>query len=166
MINDIFKYAGQDSKFADFGKKISAVFEHIVDRKSREVFCNSLLYGLTKDLRFVRDNVLLTEQGQKIYKKLKQDNQPLVIFGAGARGKMLLNMFPELNWQGFADNNIRGEYKNLSIVSLADALELWRDALHIISILRGYDSIEEKYGGGTVYHSRKTKSTVGRKAIY
>lgn len=143
MIQDIFKYRSTDKpKFGS--EEIQNIIEHIADDESKAVFSNCFMYSVSKELFYIRKNIMMTRIGQDFYKRIKEVDGPIVIFGSGKRGKRLMNLFPEIRWSGFVDNDQSGTYRGYLVTDLKDAKSRWSNAIYVISVLNEHENIEKE----------------------
>ncbi len=98
---------GEEKRLLFTCDDIKRIYTHMEDDRSREIFTNRLLYSQTGDYKYIRNIVLETSVGKKISDLLEG---PLYVYGAGRRGKNLIETFPDKDWRGFIDKNKGGEY--------------------------------------------------------
>ena len=93
----IFPYESE-TDIQNYWSEIQNVYSHIVDEKSKKIYTCRLLLSLTGDVRYVRELVLCTEEGQNLEEYLGKQ-KTIYIYGAGIRGKRLIHMFPNMRWK-------------------------------------------------------------------
>ena len=98
---------GEEKKLFFTCENTKEIYNHMEDAISKEIFANRLLYSQTGDYQYIRNIVLGTPVGKQLCDLLEG---PLYIYGAGRRGKSLLETFPDKDWRGFIDKNKCGEY--------------------------------------------------------
>lgn len=118
-------------------KDIRHINEKIMNEYSRNIFENRLLYSLTGNYEHIRRIVLGTEAGKKMNRLLYK---PSYIYGAGKRGKLLVETFGNKQWQGFIDVNKNGNYEGYPVYRWDD-FTYQGDASVVISNKYGYDEI-------------------------
>lgn len=121
-------------------KDIMRIYESITDEYSRTIFGNRLLYSLTGDYRYICRIVLETKAGKQLERLLQG---LLYIYGAGKRGKLLVDIFGDKQWQGFIDANKGGEYEGYPVYRLND-FQYKEDSVIIISNKYEYDAIKNE----------------------
>lgn len=142
MISDIFKYKSK-MRHDVTQQELQKIQNNICDEKSKDIYSNCLLYSVLKDTYYIKNLILSTTEGKRLYKVLIEAQGPVIIFGAGLRGKRLANIFEDISWAGFVDNNCKDkEYRGIPIVKLSVAQEKWKDALYVISPLFNCDDIK------------------------
>ena len=119
-------------------KDIRHINEKIMNEYSRNIFENRLLYSLTGNYEHIRRIVLGTEAGKKMNRLLYK---PSYIYGAGKRGKLLVETFGNKQWQGFIDVNKNGNYEGYPVYRWDD-FTYQGDASVVISNKYGYDEID------------------------
>ena len=68
-----------------------------------------------------------------MYNVISNSNYPIYIYGAGIRGKRLLELFPEHNWGGFVDMNpLSDNYNNVDIINCEQFIERYKFGTTII----------------------------------
>lgn len=129
----------QDSNEFVSIEDIKNIFEKIEDDGSRYIFENRLMYSLTGDYGYIRKIVLYTETGRRLNRLLKGK---LYIYGAGKRGKSLVEIFCDKQWKGFIDTNREGICEGYRICRLHDFVYKAGTGV-VISNKNGYDEIKE-----------------------
>ena len=112
-----FQYCCDGYSYQDYAEKIKAIYTRIKDATSKEIFLNRLLYSLTDNPQFMRKLLMNTKIGKRLNQTLDKA-ECLYIYGAGKRGKRLVDLFPEKNWKGYYDRKQKGIYKGLKIEAL------------------------------------------------
>lgn len=107
----------EKSDFIEICDQIRRIIDHIDDKLSRDIFVNRLLYSVTLDMKYIRNIVNMTDVGAKFEQLLDKASakKPILIYGAGKRGKKLIDIFSEKNWAGFIDMYKYGEWRNFPI---------------------------------------------------
>lgn len=144
MIEDVFKYQSTiQYNFTEL--ELQKIQNHICNEHSKYVYSNCLLYSITKDLYYIKNLVLTTDEGKRVFQKLREIEKPILIFGAGKRGKQLVDIFEDIPWEGFVDNIVwDSEYQGIPIVTFNEARKKWPDAFYVVSPLFGYAEIEKQ----------------------
>lgn len=93
---------------------VKRIYWKIGDSYSRNIFENRLMYSLTGDYRYI-GNILSSSETGKDIRKMLENFETIYIYGAGIRGKLLVDMFGNINWKGFIDSNKNGFYMNYPI---------------------------------------------------
>ena len=122
------------------------IYSRLQDDISRMIYSNRMLYNLTKDKQFLFRVISQYEPMRKLGDFLEANkDRTAVIFGAGDLGKLILDVYPNIPWCGFIDNNKAGmEYKGSTILSLDEFIGSGEDAVIIISPLAPYIEIEKQ----------------------
>ncbi len=115
------------------------IYEKIEDEDSRYIFENRLMYSLTGDYEYIRRIIMNTAAGKMTDKLLKGK---LYIYGAGKRGKTLLENFPDKEWQGFIDANREGMYEGYPVNRLCDFQYVAGTSI-VISNKSGHEEIKD-----------------------
>jgi FkbM family methyltransferase len=92
---------------------------------------------LTGDYRYINEMVIFSRIGNDLNKSL---SGYIYIYGAGKRGKSLIDMFPDKNWKGFIDSKKEGKYRGYSIIPLKKFV-YEEDSKILISNKEKYDEI-------------------------
>lgn len=114
-------------------------YSKILDEKSKEIYRNRLMITFTGDIGYVRKLVMLTEAGNRFFDFLNGQKN-LYVYGAGIRGRRLVQMFPEIKWKGFIDKYKTGICDGLRICCLAEMKN--NDVVVLISNLTGCEEIK------------------------
>lgn len=128
-----------DSKETVCAEEIGRIYEKIEDDVSRHIFENRLLYSLTGDYGYIGKIVSHTEPGRQMEELLQGE---VYIYGAGRRGKLLVETFGDKHWQGFIDADREGFYMGYPVCKMRDFIYR-KDTRIIISNRYGYDEIRE-----------------------
>ena len=140
MPDPIFTYKGV-SAYASILDDMQSIYDRCVDATSKQLFMNRLMYSITGEWSYIR-NVVDLYSGATSFVKDLQEYQRVYIYGAGVRGKRLLNMYSEINWVGFIDKNKTGCIDGLKIFNPDDDQVI--NSTDAIVISNGYDELEIK----------------------
>lgn len=117
-----------------FQKNIKSIYNRLGDDLSKEIFTYRLLYSLTGNIEYVLHIVRMTEEGDQIYSRLKEEKKRKVIFGAGIWGKNIINAYQDMKFGCFIDNKAFGTYYcGLPVISFEEYLKKYRNELVVIS---------------------------------
>ena len=137
-----FVYTDEESNLSETIMKADHVYNRIADEISKKIYINRLLYSMTLDLQYIRNIVTSTQTGRQFEHRLTElSSGPILIYGAGKRGKQLVELFPNMNWKGYIDKKQRGRIGNLEVKACEDYVGL-EDSTIIISNQSGYREIE------------------------
>lgn len=120
---------------------IKRIYWKIGDSYSRNIFKNRLMYSFTGDYTYIGKIVGNTGTVKSIGKILK-GFESIYIYGAGIRGKLLVEIFSEINWKGFIDLNEKGFYMNYPIYHIND-FEYQQGEVILISNAVNSDKIQQ-----------------------
>lgn len=148
MIKDNEEY------FGDLKKIVSLINSRFKDDVSKQIFMNRLMFSSTGDYTYIKNVVLTTESGKKIYSAMKNCNTPIGIFGAGRIGKKIIKMYRDITFACFIDNNKRGEYEGLPVFSLNEFAKEYPQGTIVISMRDGYSEVEEQIKQRGIPNSR------------
>lgn len=124
---------------------IKSIYDKIIDEESRFIFANRFMYSMTGDMSYIRNVVRTVHVGGGIVRRLCKNDKPIGIFGAGAMGCHVTEVF-----QGaacivcFIDNNKRGEEYGLPIITLEEFLIQYPDGIIVIATTRFEKEIEKQ----------------------
>lgn len=144
--NFFFPY--EDNYFDDHNykyliDKLKVINEKMLDKESKNIFTNRIMYSLTEDYSYIYNIVVNTEQGEKLNAKLESAHgNAIYIFGAGIRGGRIAQIFSDIPWRGFVDQRKTGSYVDLPIIKLED-LQSPGEAYLLISNQFGVEEIKE-----------------------
>lgn len=152
--NISFLYEEADAGLQISESEIRKIYSRVEDEVSRRIFKNRLLFSLTDEHVYMKNVISSTEIGKRFLNDVEEkDNKNLYIYGAGTRGKRLIEMLPDKNWCGFIDSQCGGTYKGLPIISLDD-FSYSPDTVIVVSNYKGYENIikllQEKYFGSDI----------------
>ena len=137
-----FQYNENDEKTDIlWGKRIKEIYQKLQDDVSKEIFTNRLMYSLSDNPQFMRNVILATESGRKFYEVLRESKN-VYIYGAGIRGRRLVDCFPEIDWKGYIDRDKENKQGILSIIKLSQ-LEHCSDITIVVSLYSGYQEVRE-----------------------
>lgn len=128
-----------DKKERVSSEEIKSIYEKMEDEESRRIFENRLMYSFTGDYEYIRRIVLNTSIGKKTDELLQGR---IYIYGAGKRGRTLIESFPDKEWQGFIDANREGTYEGYPVQKFCD-FEYITGTSIVISNKCGYEKIRE-----------------------
>lgn len=125
--------------------EIAALSPLFVDEISHRIFADRILYGLTSDDMYIHSIITTTEEGEKLKKILKKNEQRKIIFGAGSYGKWLYTYFhKDAEFIAFVDNdkkNIGKVIKGLPIISFEECKKNYSDCCIFVSPRYNYKEI-------------------------
>jgi hypothetical protein len=103
------------------------IYSHLEDEESRFLFENILCYSLTNDLSRMVHSIKINKQIPPL--------ENAFIFGAGSSGHGIVNIFPEVCWCAFIDNDSAkiGKQDVLPIISFQEFIEHSKNAVVFIS---------------------------------
>lgn len=121
-----FPYKDDPGNRLDFANDIEQIYGRMTDDISKNIFSNRLLYSLAGDQIYLRNILLYTSGGKKLDDLLHEEGKTIYIYGAGIRGKRLVDLFSDVRWGGFIDRKKQLEkYHNVRILDLRQFLELY-----------------------------------------
>lgn len=108
------------------------IYSRLGDEESRFTFEKRLDYSLTGDMRRMVDQL---NRGKPYYAALHNPKKRPFLFGAGTVGRLTVEAFPDVAWQGFIDNDADkvGNADILPIVSFAEFMKDTKNAIVFIS---------------------------------
>lgn len=119
---------------------IKQIYWKMGDSRSRNIFENRLMYSLTGDYKYIGKIIAKTEAAKNIEKML-EGLETVYIYGVGVRGKLLVEIFENINWKGFIDLNKDGFYMDYPIYYFSD-FEYHRGDVIVISNACDGDKIQ------------------------
>lgn len=135
MISDriCFPYQEDPSNIPQFMKDVRTVYDRMVDNISKDIFMNRLMFSLTGKHIYMKDVLLSTTGGRKLDTILTNSKKAIYIYGAGIRGKRLLELFPDKGWGGFIDlNQELKSYNGVKILDLDEFTNLYDYGIRVI----------------------------------
>lgn len=144
-----FPYKDDRQSMLKFVNNMTKVYEKMMDDISRELFVSRLLLSLVGNYTYMRNVVLNTIGGKKLNAILHKGDNLQYIYGAGIRGKRLVELFPDNNWGGFIDKNIdQGSYHSIKIMDLDQFMNIYKQGTAIIiSNMQGVQDIRQSLLG-------------------
>lgn len=127
-------------------KEIKAITTCLQDDISREVFANNILYSLTGDVGFLRNMCATTPEGKQFEKILDEHKHQIkILFGAGQWGGWIKNYYNTIDWECFADNEIKELFKHgLPIIVTNDLIDRYKDTFVVITSKYHWEAIEKQ----------------------
>lgn len=116
-------------------ENVKYIYEKIGDDYSREIFANRFMYSLVGDYGYIGKILSKTEMGRKIV-----NMKNVYIYGAGKRGTMLMEWFPELDCKGFIDKKGTGTCMGYPVYE-PEAFEYAQGTTILISIAKMGDEV-------------------------
>ena len=105
---------------------IREIYERLSDDASRNIYISRLLLSSTGNQMYMQGALKYTRGGVKLTSLINDDKSPKYIYGAGIRGKRLIETFPNCNWKGLIDKNKKEEsYNNVKILDLQQFYDLY-----------------------------------------
>lgn len=105
---------------------LNEIYQHLGDEKSKEMFKNRLMFSITKDEKWIIENLKIMEEGKFFISQLEKcsQNGEMVIFGVGVRGKILYQMYKNYPWKFWIDNHSNiSEFEGIPILRTTKFLE-------------------------------------------
>lgn len=101
-------------------KNIEQLYEKMTDEISKKIFVNRFLLSITRNYLYMKEVILCTEGGRRLDEVIhSKKDSPQYIYGAGIRGRRLVELFPDIEWKGFIDKNrSKEDYCDIKIISL------------------------------------------------
>ena len=128
-----FPYKDDAKNVSGFAENVAQIYSRMMDEVSRDIFSNRLLYSLTGDQLCLKNVLLHTAGGKRLNGLLHEEGKEFYIYGAGIRGKRLIELFPDVSWRGFIDKKKQSEsYHNIEILDLDQFLSLYTPGIRII----------------------------------
>lgn len=125
--------------------EINNIYAHMGDELSKYIYSNRLMFSLTGDCRYIRNIICTNRIGKEIYEKMKEQTVRgggITIFGCGIIGKTLVDVYDDISFEGFVDNNCYGKsYKGLEVISWEKYLEKKENGMILISAKYHYAEI-------------------------
>lgn len=105
------------------------IYSHLGDEESRYLFEVCLRYRLNYELKLYN-----IHRKSSVYKKLQGNKKRFFMFGAGYTGHLYVNVFSEISWNAFIDNdNFKvGKQDILPIISFQEFIENSENAIVFI----------------------------------
>lgn len=126
---------------------IDRIKMNMQDDISKVIYSERLAYNVKKEINRIRK--IMDVQGTSMpilsfLEKNKKRNK--VIFGAGYWGKQIRELFPEIDWRGFADNNAKeGQQINgLPCLTLNEAFTKWQDSVFVVATSKFGSEMKEQ----------------------
>lgn len=114
--------------------KLTEVYSCFEDELSREIYENRIMYSLTNADSY-KYKIIKSSKVTKLFMKKMEDyqNKPVLVYGAGRRGKTLIESF-DYDYKCLIDKNKAGGYESgIPIISLQDARERYPDSVVILT---------------------------------
>lgn len=146
--NIAFLYDEENNPFRNIAMTIDKIGERLGDEISRTIFYNRLLFSMTGDPKLMAKVIETTEIGKMFVRKFHEvvvAGQNLYIYGAGRRGKRLVDMYNDIHWTALIDRKANVEiyektYKGIPIIGLEDVKA--KDSYIILTNATGYQQIK------------------------
>ena len=122
-------------------KDYKTIYSHLQDELSKRIFEKRLLFTETGDCRYLMEMMGLIPEADAFWKSIQDTTKEIIIFGAGAWGKELVDFFP-IGWTAFLDNYCNeSEYHGVPIIRFDDYLESHKNAFIILTARLHYQSM-------------------------
>lgn len=126
----------------EFKQRIEEIYNLLQDDTSKQLYACRLLYSLTGDMKYLLDVICSTDFGKNAYTRMKCENKKKILFGAGIIGKRLIDIFYDVEFECFVDNNHAGDTcKGLPIINIKTLKEKYQNDLIIISTVVFHNEI-------------------------
>lgn len=120
---------------------IERIYEHIMDDESKMIFINRLGYSLTGDYGFINTIVRSTVAIEELSNKIM--NQPVYLYGAGAWGGKIMDIFHDKRWKGVLDTYKTGTINRYQIQRVSEICIEPHD-LVLVSLRNGYEEVKQE----------------------
>lgn len=143
-----FPYKDDNEKVPEVVEVVKRIYDRMLDSISRDIFVNRLIFSMTGNHAYLRNILLQTVGGKELNQVLNKKEKFIYIYGAGIRGKRLIELFPDYKWGGLVDKNTKLEkYRNIKIMNLEEFLKRYQPGTAIIiSNMMGTDEIMKDLG--------------------
>lgn len=122
-----FPYKDDMQNMQVFADDIETIHGKMMDNISEMIFSNRLMFSLTENHNYMKNILLQTVGGRNLYNIFLNSDYPKYIYGAGIRGKRLIELFPEHKWDGFIDrDSLEDNYNNIQIVNLEQFASMYK----------------------------------------
>ena len=101
-----FPYKDDMKDLREYTDDVEMIHNKMMDDLSEMIFSNRLLFSLTGNHKYMKYISLQTIGGKNLYHTFLDDDHSKYIYGAGIRGRRLIELFPEHKWDGFIDKNV------------------------------------------------------------
>lgn len=137
-----FPYKDDMKDLREYTDDVEMIHNKMMDDLSEMIFSNRLLFSLTGNHKYMKYISLQTVGGKNLYHTFLDDDHSKYIYGAGIRGRRLIELFPEHKWDGFIDqNSTERSYNNIKIVNLEQFAKLYQYRTKIL--LSNMANVEE-----------------------
>ena len=137
-----FPYKDDMKDLREYTDDVEMIHNKMMDDLSEMIFSNRLLFSLTGNHKYMKYISLQTIGGKNLYHTFLDDDHSKYIYGAGIRGRRLIELFPEHKWDGFIDqNSTERSYNNIKIVNLEQFAKLYQYRTKIL--LSNMANVEE-----------------------
>jgi FkbM family methyltransferase len=114
-------------------QQIKNIENSLGDDLSKDIFRNRLMFSLTNDYKYIKDVACTVEVVNRFYKRIKEIEEPIGVFGAGRAGRRFVKVFNDIKWACFIDNYKAGTvYENMPVISLAEFEEKYPNGYIVI----------------------------------
>lgn len=128
-----FLYDDIRQHIPEFVDDIREIYSKMSDDISRDIFTGRLLLSLTGDQQYMQNVLRDTEGGKKLSELLERNEGYIYIYGAGVRGKRLVETFPHYRWSGIIDKNKNIEgYHNVKVIDLEQFMDIYTRGIKVI----------------------------------
>lgn len=129
---------------------VSTIYNQLQDDVSREIFQNRLMYAMTSDYEYIRRIIFSTVEGDKLLEQIKQADKiskvegiPLILLGAGAWGKYLIQLFDFVKWDYVCDRRT-GRLCGYDVIDKNEVYQKEKNGYYIISSKTFCDELHEE----------------------
>ena len=138
-----FSYVDETEHCSINSESIRTIYEKMADDISRDIYASRLLLSLTGNQAYMKKALSYTKGGSKLRDIVASDKGNKYIYGAGIRGKRIVETFPGCNWSGFIDQNSKDNiYHGIRIFRLKEFLAQYQPGdVVIVSNMFGIEEI-------------------------
>ena len=126
---------------------IEAVNKRLMDKESKEIYANKIMFNITNDYTYLRNIFEIVNKTYSVLPDFKHhEKQPKVIFGCGKYGKLIKRCFPEIDWKCYVDNNAQMDMvvEGVPVISVENLKKAYPEAYIVVSPRFGYENIKKQ----------------------
>lgn len=130
---------------------VRTINEKLLDDESKRIFASRVLYSYTGDINYLyalgtyfKNQVLRSEEWLSFINKLKNENTDLVIYGAGAYGKKIIEAAKDIKFKAVIDGNpINKDLNGIQVINTNDFLKNYDGEAIVIPSKRYFEEMKK-----------------------